>query len=301
MNAKRYVNEIISRSCLPFVERQRLKNDLISEVEDALSNGETIEQVMERMGDPDEIARELYANYTGTEDTRPFREYKSELTIVGLPLVHIVRPVYGMAFGNMRVASAAGIRIGTRYGVRSFHGVPTARGIFAFGPKARGVFAMGIVSSGLISVGNVSMGLIALGNVSLGIFSLGNLAIAALFCLANFAVGLVSAGNLSAGYAAAGNLALGKFAIGNEVVGSFAFKITNLVEQMSEIQRFFAELDAPAFVKSFFTHVESALILFTDPSRAVSMILPFILVLIAVVFIPLMVSWGLLKIKENER
>lgn len=300
MNAKRYVNEILSRSCLPYSERQRLKNDLMNEVEDAITRGETIEQVMERMGDPDDIARELYENFTGTEDARLFREYKSELTIFGLPLVHIVRPVYGMGFSNVRGVSFAGVRVGTRYGVMSFNGIPTARGIFALGVKARGVFTMGIFSFGLISIGIISCGLITLGNVSFGLFSLGNLAVSALAGIGNFAVGLVSAGNLSAGYASAGNLALGKFAIGNEVAGEITFKVTKLFEQMGDLQRFFAGLDAPAFVKAFFNQVESTLLLFTDPPRAIVKILLCVLALIAVVLIPLMLSWALLKRKENQ-
>jgi len=93
MNQKQYVKEIINRSCLPMPERKRLKVDLESEINSSLERGEQTEHIIERMGDPDKIAAELYENFADIS-VRPFREYKSKRIILGLPLVHIIRANY---------------------------------------------------------------------------------------------------------------------------------------------------------------------------------------------------------------
>ena len=269
MKQKQYVREIIQRSCLPRAERKRLKNDLNNDINTALERGESMERIIKRMGDPDDVAAGLYENFADIT-VRPFREYKSKRTLFGLPLLNIIQPSYASAVPNLRIASARIVNAGGRY---STLGLPTARGIFAFGPKAKGFFAFGNLSVGFISIGNLSTGIISIGNLSVGLFSIGNIALALLITLGNMAVGLLSAGNMALGYAAAGNLALGEYAIGNEAAGAFAFSISNLSAQLEQIKSFFAGLDAPASVKAFFGIVETALEILNDPIIAIPLII----------------------------
>ena len=260
MNQKQYVKNIIQRSCLPKKECKRLEKDLEHEINAALERGESMEQIMKRMGDPDDVAAELYENYSNLS-TRPFREYQSEKILFGLPLVHIIQPNYT---SSEQKAGEIG---------RSFR-LPTARGIFAFGPKALGFFSVGYLSAGLISIGFLSAGIISLGLLAGGLFSIGNFALALFFSLGNMAIGLLSAGNMALGYAAAGNLAVGKYAIGNRVDGTFTFIISDLSRQIEQIKLFFAGLAAPAPVRTFFGIIENALEAFLDPITA----LPFIII-----------------------
>ncbi|NLG87920.1 MAG: hypothetical protein GX494_01675 [Clostridiaceae bacterium] len=265
MNAKKYIREIIQRSCLPSGERKRLKSDLENEIASRLERGETIEQIIERMGDPDTVAAELYENFTGAAE-RPFFEYKSEKTLFGLPLVHIIRTNYAVPVPYVRTTGARGINIGGRYGrVRYSYGLPAARGVFAFGPKAKGIIAVGNFSTGFISIGNISAGIFSIGNISAGLLSLGNIALAPLVALGNFAAAALSAANMALGYAAAGNLASGKYAIGNEANGTFTFSVSNLYTQFEAIKAFISELEAPAVVKAFFGLIEKVCEIVIDP------------------------------------
>ena len=267
MNAKQYIREVLERSCLPKAERKRIKKDLEMEVYSAIERGENIEEIIERMGKPDEVAAGLFENFIEIP-TRPFREYKSKKTLFGLPLVHIIRGNYAPSVPNSRLVNTRGFNVGGRYGNTGF-GLPAARGIFAFGPKAKGVFAVGNLSAGLISIGNVSTGILSIGNLSAGLFSIANVSLGLLIGLGNVVVGLLSAGNLSVGYAAAGNLALGEYAVGNKAVGTIKFSITNLSAQFEQIKLFFSEMDASPPISTFYGIVEKALETFINPTAMI--------------------------------
>lgn len=295
MNAKQYIKEIIQRACLPAAERKWLKTDLENEISSAMERGESIEQIMERMGDPDEVAAELYENFA-VNPARPFREYKSKRTLFGLPLVHIIRSNYTAAVPHIRVAGARVVNIGGRYNNLSYYKLPAAHGVFAFGPKAKGIIAVGNLSAGIIAVGNLSAGIISIGNLSAGLLTIGNIALAFLFALGNIAAGLLSAGNMAFGYAAAGNMALGNFAIGNSTDGVFVFTISNLSAQFENIKMFFARLDAPAPIKAFFGIVEKFLDILNNPYPALPIIIAIAsIILIAVILISIIVPYRLLK------
>ena len=271
MNQKQYVREIVERSCLPKRECKRLENDLDDEINTALEKGESIEQIINRMGDPDEVAAELYKNFSDMS-FRPFREYKSKKTLFGLPLVHIIRSYERKDITVSSKIPGAGER-------NRIYRLPTARGIFALGRKAEGIFAVGNISAGFISIGNISAGIISIGNIATGLFSIGNIALALFFTLGNFATGLLAGGNMSLGYAAAGNFAIGEYAIGNKVEGTFTYIITNLSAQIEQIKLFFAELEAPAPVKAFFGIVENVLEMLNDPVTALPLIITLCVVL----------------------
>ena len=299
MNAKKYVREIIQRSCLPSGERKRLRADLENEIASRLERGETIEQIIERMGDPDNIAAELYENYAVTAE-RPFFEYKSERTLFGLPLVHIIRTNYAVPVPYVRTTGARGINIGGRYGrVRYNYGLPTARGVFALGPKAKGIIAVGNFSTGFITIGNITAGIFSIGNISAGLFSIGNIAVAPLVTLGNFAAGALSAANIALGYAAAGNLASGKYAIGNEVNGTFTFSVSNLYAQFEAIKAFISGLEAPAAVKTFYGLIEKVCEIVINPISALPFYIALSLLLLAVVSVLYIVPNRLLMRKNR--
>lgn len=76
-------------------------------------------------------------------------EYKSRLTVFGIPLVHI-------NFGR---------------------GMYKAKGVIAIGNFAVGLFSMGLLSAGLISIGTASLGLLAFGGLALGGLAIGGAAL----------------------------------------------------------------------------------------------------------------------------
>ena len=123
-------------------------------------------------------------------------EYRSRLSVHGLPLLHIN---YG--FGDYR-----------------------AKGVVAIGNISTGLVSIGIVSKGIISVGVISLGLIAIGVLSLAAFAVGCIA-AGIISIAGIAVGVMTLGGLALGIvsiggcAAASHVAVGGVAIGPIAVG----------------------------------------------------------------------------------
>lgn len=307
MKAKQYIREIIQRSCLPAGDRKRLRIDLNNEINTALERGETIEQIIKRMGDPDNIAAELYENYADSSD-RPFREYKSKRTLFGLPLVHIIRSYYGVSIPNTRAGGIRAINIGGRYnnvqGIYGYmpgrYGLPTARGVFAYGPKAKGIIAVGNISSGFISIGNISAGILSIGNISAGIFSIGNFALALLIALGNMTAGALSGGNIAFGYGTAGNIAIGEYAVGNYVRGAVTYTITNLNEQLDAIRSFFGGLKAPAPIKVFYGFAERVIDAIADPLSAMPLIVTFSIILLAVILVLCIVPRWLILHKNDQ-
>lgn len=126
-------------------------------------------------------------------------EYKSKLTLWGLPLVHI--------------------NLG--------RGLKRAKGIIAIANIATGVVAIGAVSIGLISIGAFSIGLLALGGFALGGFSIGGI------CLGLIAVGGLAYAYLAVGGCAFGINAMGGCAIAKEIaMGGYAQGVVAVGEQV---------------------------------------------------------------------
>lgn len=108
-------------------------------------------------------------------------EYKSKLTVFGLPLIHI----------------ASGVDPKTRR-------PRVARGIFAAGNIAVGVVAVGGVALGGLTLGGASLGLVCFGGLAIGGAAFGGLALGGYLALGGLAISL--------GYAA-GGLALAPCAL----------------------------------------------------------------------------------------
>jgi hypothetical protein len=108
-------------------------------------------------------------------------EYKSFLTIFGIPLVHIV---YGPSIGGR---------------------LKPAKGFIAIGNIAIGVIAIGGFSLGIISIAGIGLGLICFGGMAFGILG----------AAGGMAVGYIAVGGMAIGVYAIGGLTIGTHTIYN--------------------------------------------------------------------------------------
>ncbi|MBQ3841231.1 MAG: helix-turn-helix domain-containing protein [Ruminiclostridium sp.] len=106
-------------------------------------------------------------------------EYKSRITVRGLPLIHVN---YG--FGDYR-----------------------ARGVVAIGNISTGVLSIGILAKGIISIGILSLGLFAIGVLSLAFCAVGCVA-AGIISIAGIALGVMTLGGLALGVVSVGGCAV---------------------------------------------------------------------------------------------
>jgi hypothetical protein len=132
----------------------------------------------------------------------PF-EYRSERTLLGLPLVHV-------KFGR------------TIVGERTRRGTVLI-GLGWFGGRAashaKGWVAVGDIATGVVALGSFARGGLALGGMSLGVVSFGGLAAGGL-AFGGVALGGVAVGGLAIGLAAIGGLAIGHYALGGKAIGT---------------------------------------------------------------------------------
>lgn len=112
----------------------------------------------------------------------PSMEYKSKLTIWGLPLIHIV---YGPAWAN------------------------------GFRP-AKGFIAIGNVAVGVIALGGFAVGIITLAGVGLGLFCFAGVALALGVGIGGIATGYLAVGGIAIGVYAVGGLAVGVHTLLND-------------------------------------------------------------------------------------
>ncbi|MFC3093845.1 sigma-70 family RNA polymerase sigma factor [Alteromonas sediminis] len=147
-----------------------------------------------------------------SEESVKKREYKSEISVFGIPLFHFRfdvpekndKPVLGWFAGGEHA-----------YGV-----------IFAWGAFAVAPVSVGIVSFGLVSVGAVGIGLLGIGAVGIGIVSFGASAIGYSAFASLSALGWQSAA--SNGFALAKEGAYGVIAFADEVNNEAAVALANL-------------------------------------------------------------------------
>ena len=116
-------------------------------------------------------------------------EYKSRISICGIPLVHI-------HFGR---------------------GKKVAKGIIALGNIAIGVISVGGLAVGIISLGGLALGLLTLAGLAVGILALGGMSVGYI-ALGGLAIGIYACG----GFAIASHIAIGGGAIGHIAIGASA-------------------------------------------------------------------------------
>ena len=108
-------------------------------------------------------------------------EYKSSLTIFGMPLVHIV---YGPGIGGRL-------------------------------KPAKGFIAIGNIAIGVIAIGGFSLGILSIAGIGLGLICFGGMAIGLLGAAGGMAVGYVAVGGMAVGVYAIGGLTVGIHTIYN--------------------------------------------------------------------------------------
>ncbi len=141
------------------------------------------------------------------------REYKSQFTIFGIPLVHI-------QFGMQEVTDkpAYGWIAGGSY----------ARGLlFAWGGVAIAPISVGIISVGVITIGAVGFGILSAGTIAIGFLAFGSSAIAYKAYAAFSSLGWESA--FSNGFSIAYEAAIGPFAYAEQINNEQAAEIINLM------------------------------------------------------------------------
>ena len=145
-----------------------------------------LEQKIEELTDEVKGLREELARRPGAPARR---EYKSDKTWLGLPLVHI----------NSGRDPETG-----RPGV------------------AKGVIAIGDVAFGIVAIGGAAFGGIAFGGFALGLLGFGGMAIGIAAALGGMALGGIAFGGLAVGGVAFGGAAIGYAAIGGGAIGVYA-------------------------------------------------------------------------------
>jgi hypothetical protein len=196
-----YVNEVLSYIVADNKMKERIREDLISQLNEA-ARTQDIDSVISEMGDPKDVAREfmdsIYDDKSELFDDllsdRPDNaiyvkrvyEYRSKASVFGVPLVHIKISRYGR---------------------------PTL---------AKGIIAIGTISLGVVSIGAIPIGLLCIGGLAVGVIAFGGLALGLLLALGGMAVGVVASGGFAVGLGAIGGFALGKIAIGGYASGTVA-------------------------------------------------------------------------------
>lgn len=163
-------------------------------------------RAQERKSHPDAFSAEV--DQIGSKH----REYRSQLCLLGAPLVHFKlsaaeegdKPAFGWIAGGDRA-----------YGL-----------LFAWGGFAMAPISVGIVSVGLVSVGAVGLGLFAMGTVAIGLIGFGASTVAYKAYGSLSALGWESA--FSNGFSVAKEAALGPLPFARHINSEQAAEIANL-------------------------------------------------------------------------
>ena len=140
------------------------------------------------------------------------REYKSKISFLGFPLVHVKLAMQEENESPAVRWIAAGHKA---YGL-----------LFAWGGIAVAPVSVGIISGGIVTVGAVGFGLIGMGTVGIGVLGIGAVAIGYKAYASASSLGWESA--FSPGFSIAREAAIGPIAYAKEVNSELAASITNL-------------------------------------------------------------------------
>jgi len=137
---KVYVNKVLSYISTDHKTKKKIKSDLLETLMTREDEGMDVDPY-EVLGDPLEVAKEFSENL-GMSMLNGGFEYKSKVSILGVPLVHI--------------------NLGRN---------ATAKGIVAIGSKSVGIISIGGISLGVVSLGGIGFGVLAFGGIAAGLFS----------------------------------------------------------------------------------------------------------------------------------
>jgi hypothetical protein len=166
------LDEVVLRSLEKDVARR------YQQVSDVQSDVEGISGVMEKL--PPALRRMMGF------------EYRSEATLFGWPLLHMVSgvdPVTGLARTARGIIAVADQR---------------AIGVLAFGAQAIGLVAFGGIGLGLVTFSGLSFGVISMGGIALGLFVAYGGVVVAPYALGGVALGYMAGGGAAFGVHAAG-------------------------------------------------------------------------------------------------
>lgn len=247
-----YVDKVLYNIVADESMKKRIRSDLILQLNE-VAQTESIENILERMGDPKDVAKEfmdtIYENKSEIieslikEHTKvatlmnEYYEYKSKTKLFGIPLVHI--------------------KINRR------GGKPCV---------AKGIISIGTISIGVLSIGAIPLGFICIGGAAAGIISFGGLAIGLLLAMGGFSFGTMAVGGFAVGLGAVGGFAVGKIAIGgfaretvaigDNAAGKFVMTVQHLGPETKEavynlIKTAYPSL--PDWIANLFSSIETFL------------------------------------------
>ena len=253
-----FINNVLDGMVIDDHLRRRISQDLRSHIIEA-SQDQNEDEVLEKMGDPVEVASEfmdsIYENKSEIIERlvrerlkvkqllADYYEYRSKIQFFGLPLVHIkfrrhLRAKPGMARGI--------IAIGNR-----------AIGVIAIGRLCFGGFCLGVLPVGLVALGSFSCGVVAIGGFAVGIMALGGVA-AGLLAAGGIIFGLIAFGGFAFGLISGGGFAHGVVAMGGHTIGKYIgspatpYQIKSLILQAyPHLSKWI--LDLITFFKFFYT------------------------------------------------
>jgi len=99
MTEKQYINRVMHHLHLPGDLRDRVREDLTQDIRAALENGETMEQIIERMGKPYHLATELEQNYLG--ECAPMPKGKKFLRVASV--IAIVASIFSLLSNGIKM------------------------------------------------------------------------------------------------------------------------------------------------------------------------------------------------------
>jgi hypothetical protein len=139
--------------------------------------------------------------WNGASQRPTGREWKSNATIFGWPIVHV-------AYGNHP-------RTGEKL---------VAKGLIAVGDTAIGGLAVGGFSIGIVSIGGLGAGILTMGGLAFGLqAALGGVAIGG-YAMGGLAIGLIAVGGAANGALAMGGSANGYIAAGGDANGRYVLE-----------------------------------------------------------------------------
>lgn len=162
-NNLKYARNVASMIPVKSSYKRRIIEDILSQLEDHQGVGKP----EEIMGSPQEVAKEFIDNIDSSEIIstsykRIVRQYQSQSTLLGIPIISINCGSNGVA---------------------------------------KGIIAIGDYAVGIVSIGGASLGILSIGGLSAGIFSIGGGAIALLAAVGGVAISsLFSVGGCAIAY-----------------------------------------------------------------------------------------------------
>ncbi|MGF1993405.1 helix-turn-helix transcriptional regulator [Enterococcus casseliflavus] len=236
---------------------------------------ETLVRLADLLGTPvEELLKEKKETY--------YYEYKSERTVLRLPLMHILIPNLFLLLNQVTSVRAFFVLMKE---------LPTASGWFSLGVKAKGIIALGVVSLGFLSIGLLSFGMLGIGTVSTGVIAIGNLCFGFLVGIGNLAVGSIVVGNLGIGWLALANVAIAWIGVANYGVGSFmaVLPANSTTEDFNQAIQQLLVSEIPDLIK---TTIFEPMIRFTSSPI-------FVTILATIFFILCLLTIGLVRLRQS--